>query len=210
MATARLVRLCPSRLPSPTPPPPLLSQTLRHLSTTTEPDAAARPPASRRRYPPPRPHEFSKPSEFIGSWTPAADPRQALSRLDRLHRDYKKHMKQARAEYSYDMELMRIEKQRKDDARREAVRLANEERKKAKVAAAETRAAERKVFEEELRQTLLKERQQKFEFWKAKEELREKKKADKEELLRRQSSEWIAEENLERRVLEAIIDTTPL
>ena len=56
----------------------------------------------------------------------------------------------------------------------------------------------------------LKERTQKLESWRAKENLREEKEAEKKELLRRQSSVWIKDENFERRMLEAIVDTTPL
>ncbi|RRT74261.1 hypothetical protein B296_00006974 [Ensete ventricosum] len=213
MATVRLLCIRGALLPpSSLPLPPLFARFSRSHSTTTDaaPDAASPPPVPHRRYPPPRPHEFSKPCELVGSWTPCANPREAAAKLDRLHRDYRKQMKQVRAEYAYEMELLRIENQRKDDARREAVRLANEERKKAKAAAAETRAAERKAFKEELRLTLLKERTQKLESWRTKEKLREEKKAEKNELLRRQSSEWIKDENFERKILEAIVDTTPL
>ncbi|URD75955.1 hypothetical protein MUK42_08295 [Musa troglodytarum] len=213
MATVRLLRIRAPRVPSSSPPlPPLLARFSRSHSTTTDaaPDAASPPPVPHRRYPPPRPHDFSKPCELIGSWTPGANPREAAARLDRLHRDYRKQMKQVRAECAYEMELLRIENQRKDDARREAFRLANEERKKAKAAAAETRAAERKAVKEELRLTLLKERAEKMENWRAKENTRQAKEAEKKELLRRRSSEWIKDENFERRILEAIVDTTPL
>lgn len=50
---------------------------------------------------------------------------------------------------------MRLEQQRKDEARREALRLANEEKKKLKAEAAKVRAQERKVALEEFRQTLV-------------------------------------------------------
>lgn len=146
----------------------------------------------------------------MGSWTPAADPREADARLQRLRRDYARQVKQLRREYAYEMELQRQEQQRKDDARREAARLANEARKAAKAAAAQTRAAEREAFQEEFRQTLLNERAEKLESWRAKEKMRKQKKTEERELLHRQSSMWISEENLEDRIVEAMVDTRPL
>lgn len=50
---------------------------------------------------------------------------------------------------------MRLEKLRKDEARREALRLQNEERKRLKAEAAKVRAQQRQVAEEEFRQTLV-------------------------------------------------------
>nr|CAD1836720.1 unnamed protein product [Ananas comosus var. bracteatus] len=124
--------------------------------------------------------------------------------------DYAREVKQLRREYAYEVELQRVERARRDEARREAARLANEQRKAAKAAAAQTRAAERRAFEEDFRQTLLKERAEKLESWRAKEKSREEKKAAQKELLRQQSSMWVSEENLEKRILEAIVDATPL
>lgn len=108
------------------------------------------------------------------------------------------------------MELQRLEKQRKDDARRESIRIANEERKAAKAATKKAKAAEREAAEEEFRKTLLKERTEKLEYWRMKENKIEEKKKDKNELVRRQSSMWINEPELEKKILEAIVDTTPL
>ncbi|XP_042402706.1 uncharacterized protein LOC121992418 [Zingiber officinale] len=213
MATSQLFfrlryRRCPSLLPPTTPR--TIAPFFRSNSTSSNSEAQAPDPPRRRRFPPPRPHTFSGPSDFVGSWNPSDDPREAKIRLGRLHRDYQKHMKQIRAEYAYEMELLRIEKQKKDEARRDALRLANEERNKVKAAAAEIRAAESKAFQEELRQTLLKERQQKLEIWRGKEKLLTEKRADKNELLRRQSSEWVSEDKLEDRIMAAIIGTTIL
>jgi hypothetical protein len=56
----------------------------------------------------------------------------------------------------------------------------------------------------------MKERAQKLESWRMKEKLNQEKKAEKKELLRKQSSMWVSEENIEKRILEAIVDTTPL
>ncbi|XLR40415.1 uncharacterized protein [Arachis hypogaea] len=53
------------------------------------------------------------------------------------------------------MELLQIETQRKDEARREALRVANEERKKLKAEAAQIRAQERKIAQQEFRETLV-------------------------------------------------------
>ncbi|KAL4331169.1 hypothetical protein AHAS_Ahas13G0473200 [Arachis hypogaea] len=52
------------------------------------------------------------------------------------------------------MELLQIETQRKDEARREALRVANEEHKKLKAEAAQIRAQERKIAQQEFRETL--------------------------------------------------------
>jgi len=50
----------------------------------------------------------------------------------------------------------------------------------------------------------LKERAEKLENWRMKVKMHAKKKEDKKELLRRQSSMWIDEDILEKRVLESI------
>ncbi|XP_020574155.1 uncharacterized protein LOC110020409 [Phalaenopsis equestris] len=134
---------------SPFPRSLFAAQTLRFASESSY----SAPPS--RRSPPPPPHEFLKPCDFLGSWKPPADPREAEARLDRLRKDYAKQVAQLRKEYSHEMEILRAEKQRKDEAKREAIRLANEKRKAAKSAAAETLAAERKAFQEEFRQTLV-------------------------------------------------------
>ena len=101
------------------------------------------------------PHEFSKPSGYLGSWEPAAEPREAWARLDRLRKGYARDVRQLRRQYAYEVQLMEAERQRKADARAEAARIANQERKAAKLAAAQTRAAERRAFEEDFRQTLV-------------------------------------------------------
>ena len=56
----------------------------------------------------------------------------------------------------------------------------------------------------------LKERAEKLENWRMKETKREEKKKEKKELLHRKSSLWIDESELEKKILEAIVDTTPL
>lgn len=56
----------------------------------------------------------------------------------------------------------------------------------------------------------LKERAEKLENWKMKEKQREEKKKEKIELIRRQSSVWVDEDKLGKKVLEALIDSTPL
>ena len=100
------------------------------------------------------PHEFAKPSGYLGSWEPAAEPREAWARLDRLRKGYARDVRQLRRQYAYEVQLMDAERQRKADARAEAARIANQERKAAKLAAAQTRAAERRAFED-FRQTLI-------------------------------------------------------
>ncbi|KAJ4772108.1 stress response NST1-like protein [Rhynchospora pubera] len=87
------------------------SQSLRRLSSSARNDGS----------------DLKKPCEFLGSWTPPNDPRVAQANLEG----------QLRKEYAYEVEMLRVEKQRKDDACREAVRIASEERKKAKAVAAQ-------------------------------------------------------------------------
>lgn len=103
----------------------------------------------------PEPHEFSKPSDYLGSWEPVGDPREAWARLERLRKGYARDVRQLRRQYSYEMQLLEAERQRKAEARAEAARLANEERKATKAAAAQTRAAERRAFEKDFRQALV-------------------------------------------------------
>ena len=56
----------------------------------------------------------------------------------------------------------------------------------------------------------MKERAEKLESWRKKEKLREQKKAEQKELLRKKSSVWLAEDKLEDQILDAIRNTTPL
>lgn len=102
-----------------------------------------------------RNHEYRQPNRLVNSWKPAKDPKESQARLAQLRREYAKQVKELRKEYSHEMQLQMMEKQRKDEAKREALRIAREERKASKAAAAEARAAERKVSEEEFRQTLV-------------------------------------------------------
>ncbi|XP_078446331.1 stress response NST1-like protein [Wolffia australiana] len=159
------------------------------------------------------PHDYAKKSEFLGSWKtppPSSDPAVAQRKLALLRREYKKQVKEVRRQYAYEMEMQRLEKLRKDEARRENVRVAKAEREAAKAVAAKAAAAERKVVEEEFRQTLLRERMEKLESQRAKKKLQEKKKDERGELLRRQSSMWIDESELDKRITEALVDTTQL
>ncbi|KAG6667700.1 hypothetical protein I3843_01G110100 [Carya illinoinensis] len=174
---------------------------LRNFSTT------ANPPSHRNNHQ--HTHEFLQPNDFVGSWwhsDPPKDPKDAERRLALLRRDYAKQVKLIRKEYIHEVELMRLEQQRKDEAHREALRLAIEEKKKLKAEAAKLRAQERKAALEEFRQTLLKERTEKLENWRMKEKRKVEKKKEKNELLRRQSSLWIDEPELEKKLLQAIVD----
>ena len=56
----------------------------------------------------------------------------------------------------------------------------------------------------------MKERAEKLESWRKKEKLREQKKAEQKELLRKKSSVWLSEDKLEDQILDAIKNTTPL
>ncbi|KAJ7969766.1 Stress response NST1-like protein [Quillaja saponaria] len=155
-------------------------------------------------------HKFLEPSSYVGSWVTPKDPKEAEAKLAQLRRDYAKQVKERRKEFIHEVELMRLEKQRKDEVKREAIRVVNEERKKLKAEAAKVRAEERKIADEEFRQTLLKERADKLEYWKMKLQSHEEKKKEKKELLHRQSSVWIDELEVEKKILESIVDTTPL
>ncbi|KAJ9159557.1 hypothetical protein P3X46_025060 [Hevea brasiliensis] len=152
-------------------------------------------------------HKFLEHNSFIGSWKAPKNPKEAEAKLTRLRRVYAKQVKEVRKEYIGEMELMRIEKQRQDEARKDAIRVANEERKKLKAEVAKARAEERKIAEEEFCQMLLKERKEKLEYWRMVQQKLGEKKKEKNELLRKQSSLWIDEGQLKERIQEAMIDT---
>ncbi|KAJ8541944.1 hypothetical protein K7X08_016810 [Anisodus acutangulus] len=155
-------------------------------------------------------HEFLPPSDYLNSWTTHKDPKEAEAKLARLRREYAKKVKEVRKEYIHEMELQRIEKMRKYEAKKEAQRIANEERKATKAAEKKAKAKEREAAEQEFRKTLLKERQGKLEYWRMREKNFTEKKKEKSDLLRRQSSMWIDEKELEKKTLEAIVDTIQL
>lgn len=100
-------------------------------------------------------HEFLSRNSFLGSWEAPRDPKEAEAKLARLRREYAKQVKEVRKEYIREMEVMKIEKERKDEARREALRVANEERKKLKAQAAQLRAQERDIERQQFRETLV-------------------------------------------------------
>lgn len=100
-------------------------------------------------------HKFLEPNSFVGSWKVPKNPKEAEAQLARLRREYGKQVKEVRKDYIREMELMRLEKQRQDEARKEATRVANEKRRKLKAEAAKARAEERKIAEEEFRQMLV-------------------------------------------------------
>lgn len=157
-----------------------------------------------------RNHEFLSPSDYLNSWKTPKDPKEAEAQLARLRREYAKKVKEVRKDYIQEMELQRLEKKRKDEAKKEALRIATEERKAAKAAAKKAQAAERELAQEEFRQTLEKERAQKLEYWRMRENAVQERKGKKNELLRRQSSMWVDEPNLEKRILEAIVNVIPI
>ncbi|MFQ6645763.1 hypothetical protein Gotur_019178 [Gossypium turneri] len=150
-------------------------------------------------------HKYLDPNSFLGSWKTPNDPKEAEKKLALLRRDYAKQVKNVRKDYIHEMELLRLEKLRKEEARKEAIRVANEERKRLKAEAAKVRAQERMVAEEEFRQTLLKERAEKLENWRMKRTLHENKKKEAKDLVRRRSSMWIEEQELESKIFSAIV-----
>ncbi|CAH8278993.1 unnamed protein product [Arabidopsis lyrata] len=155
-------------------------------------------------------HNFLEPENYIGSWEAPSDPKDAERKLAQLRRDYAKKVKVYRKEYIHEIEMLRVEKQRKDEARLLAERAANEERRRLKAEAAKVRAEERKIADEEFRQTLIKERAEKLEIWKMMGQKREEKIKEREKLLREQSSLWIEPKELERKITEALVDTAVL
>ncbi|XWS35157.1 hypothetical protein CRYUN_Cryun21dG0101800 [Craigia yunnanensis] len=155
-------------------------------------------------------HKFLDPNSFLGSWKSPNDPKNAEKKLALLRREYAKQVKHVRKEYIHEMELLRLEKLRKEEARKEAIRVANEERKRLKAEAAKVRAQERMIAEAEFRQTLLKERAEKLENWRMKQKIHVGKKKEVNELLRKQSSMWIEEHDLERKILDSTADSIAL
>ncbi|KAL4578445.1 hypothetical protein LXL04_014568 [Taraxacum kok-saghyz] len=157
-----------------------------------------------------RNQEYLSPNHYLNSWKPPKDPKEAQAKLDQLRRDYAKKVKVVRKEYIHEMELQRLEKQRKDEIKKEALRIESEERRAAKAAQKKVKAAERQVAEEEFRHTLLKERSEKLEYHKMREKKFMEKKKEKNDLLCRQSSIWIDEDDLEKKISNAIMDSSPL
>ncbi|KVH90991.1 reticulocyte binding protein 2 homolog b-like [Cynara cardunculus var. scolymus] len=155
-----------------------------------------------------RNHQYHARNDYLNSWKPPKDPKEAQSKLSRLRRDYAMKVKAVRKEYIQEMELQRLDKQRKDEIKKEALRVEGEERKAAKAAAKKAKAAERQLAQEEFRQTLLKERAEKLEYHKMRENKIMEKKKEKSQLLHRQSSMWIDEPELEGKILEAIVAGT--
>ncbi|KAF2553724.1 hypothetical protein F2Q68_00036565 [Brassica cretica] len=100
-------------------------------------------------------HSFLEPESYIGSWEAPKDPKDAERMLAQLRRDYAKKVSLYRKDYVHEIEMLRVEKQRKDEARLVAERAANEERRRLKAEAAKVRAEERKIFQDEFRKTLV-------------------------------------------------------
>ncbi|XP_076883811.1 uncharacterized protein LOC143532725 [Bidens hawaiensis] len=181
----------------------LRSPTLQTIFTVRSASTAVTPSHHNDHH---RNQEYLSPSNYLNSWKQPKDPKEAQAQLHQLRREYAKKVKAVRKEYIHEMELMRIEKQRKDDIKKEALRIESEERRAAKTAEKKAKAAERQVAQEEFRQMLLKERAEKLEYHKKREQKFLEKKKEKNELLRRKSSQWIDENELEKKILDAIID----
>ncbi|XP_074269454.1 uncharacterized protein LOC141592612 [Silene latifolia] len=158
-------------------------------------------------------HVYLKPTPFIGSFlkddTPK-NPKEAYRKLALLRRDYDKQVKVIRKEFIEELNLKQLEKARKDEASKAELLRLREERKKLKAAAAVVRAAERKASDEEFRLTLAKEKAEKLKYWRRRQNAIEKKKIKKRELICQQSAQWIAEEKLEPKILEAVMDSKVL
>ncbi|MCL7039081.1 hypothetical protein MKW94_005698 [Papaver nudicaule] len=85
-----------------------------------------------------------------------------------------------------------------------------QERIAAKSSMSKAKAAERQIFEQEFLQTIMKERAQNLKSWGLKEHVREEKKLEKVKELRKQSSVWIEETDMEKKIIEAIVGSNPL
>ncbi|EPS70769.1 hypothetical protein M569_03992 [Genlisea aurea] len=153
-----------------------------------------------------RKHDFLPPSTYIASWKPCRNPKEAAKQLSLLRREYDLKFRELRKQYIEEMEMQRVEKRRKEEARKAALRIANEDRKALKDAKKKAEAIERQAAEEEFRQLLMKERAEKVEYWRAREEKWKEKKKEKIEVVRRQSSVWIDEAEIERKALNALTD----
>ncbi|WCJ41923.1 hypothetical protein M5689_022759 [Euphorbia peplus] len=150
-------------------------------------------------------HQYSEAESWIGSWESPKTPEEGKWKLAVLRRDYGKKVKAVRKEYIKEVEGMRVEKERKDAAKKEAIRVATEERNKLKAQAAQLRAQQRTLAQHEFRQILLKERAEKLEYWRMNETKRQEKKKTKAEGLHMQSSLWIDQNILEKKILETIV-----
>lgn len=102
-----------------------------------------------------RTQEFLPAENYLNSWKPPKDPKEAQSKLALLRREYAKKVKVVRKKYIREMEFQKLEKLKRDEAKKEALRIANEQRKAAKEAERKAKAKEREVAEEEFRQTLV-------------------------------------------------------
>ncbi|KAH9612858.1 hypothetical protein KSS87_007853, partial [Heliosperma pusillum] len=158
-------------------------------------------------------HVYLKPTTFIGSFLedqPPQNPKEAAAKLALLRREYGKQVKGIRKQLIDEMELQRLEKLRKDEARTVEMLKQREERKKSKAAAAHLRAAHRKAFQDDFRLTLMKEKAEKLEYWRKREKAVAEKKKNKKELICQQSSKWIDEKILEPKIVESIVDSKVL
>ncbi|KAK9682209.1 hypothetical protein RND81_10G058100 [Saponaria officinalis] len=158
-------------------------------------------------------HVYQKPSTFIGSFLqdePPQNPKQALAKLALLRRDYAKQVKEVRKLYIEEMELQRQEQLRKAEARKLEILRQREERLISKAAAAQARAAQRKAFEHDFRLQLMKEKTEKLEYWRSRQKAIAERKNNKKELICKQSFQWIDEEELESKLLNAMVDTAVL
>lgn len=128
----------------------------RHLLRRIPSGSAVFRPFSTVSSPAHRPqHEFVPPNPYINSWKTPRNPKEAAKQLALLRRDYDRKVKEIRKDYINEMEMVRLEKLRKDEARKEALRIAKEERAAAKAAKKKADATDRHAAEQEFRQMLV-------------------------------------------------------
>lgn len=149
-------------------------------------------------------------ASVIGSWEPTDNPGLAKARLVKLRKSYEKEVKELRKQYFYEMEAKRLEDQAKREAELERMKVAREERKAAKRERSQLLAVQRQKQAEEFREMLSKERARNAERQMQKAKSLEQRRAREKDLIRQKSSLWIDEKDLDRRIVEAMLDTTPL
>ncbi|KAG6435403.1 hypothetical protein SASPL_100276 [Salvia splendens] len=136
------------------------------------------------------------------SWKPPRNPKEGNRQLALLRRDYGRQLKQIRKDYINEMELQRIEKLRKDTARKEALRIANEEGDWPRTRRRRQRPSRGRLLNRssgrcwKIARIQMKERAEKLGHWRMREKKIEEQKKEKKEILRRQSSKWIDEPDL--------------
>ncbi|GLJ49549.1 hypothetical protein SUGI_1050920 [Cryptomeria japonica] len=152
----------------------------------------------------------SSASSYWGTWEPTNNPRVAQARLVKIRKDYKMQVSELRKQYYNELQAQKLEEDAMAKLRRSRVLAAKEKRNAAKKEQARLSALERLQQQAEFTQLLLKEKAEKAERQMRKLRQIEKRRDKDKELIRQKSSQWIDEKELDRRIVEAFVDTTQL